>query len=71
MAMTDEDIHFIGRIIRQTDMAICFRERGADQVIWLPRSQVAIIHAAESEGLGSSEVKVIMPEWLAEKKGLL
>lgn len=61
-----DDIQFIGKIIKQTDMAILFRADdwqpdGSDDT-WLPKSQIAVIH-----GEGDA-VMIEMPEWLADDK---
>ncbi|MBW2135761.1 MAG: hypothetical protein JRG72_11155 [Deltaproteobacteria bacterium] len=56
------DLELKGKILKETDMAVLFSDGIACQV-WLPKSQIAIIR--EIEG-----VTVVVPEWLAEAKGM-
>jgi len=69
----DEEVHFTGTILRQTDMAVLFKGRTwqEDEAVWLPISQISIIQRTETEGFKAGEVTVSIPEWLAEKKDML
>jgi len=56
------DLELKGKILKETDMAVLF-SNGIACRVWLPKSQIAIIR--EIEG-----VTVVIPEWLAESKGI-
>lgn len=61
-----EDISVAGRIVKETEMSILFKEKGTQPGQpgeWLPKSQIAIVH--ELHGY----VTVTMPLWLAKHKG--
>ncbi len=71
--MSDTETNSTGTIIRQTDMSILFKGRTwqIDEAVWLPKSQIAVIQRTEAEGFKPGEVTVCLPEWLAEKKGMM
>jgi len=61
-----EDIKILGRIVKETEMSILFKEKDTQPGQpgeWLPKSQIAIVH--EVKGY----VSVTMPLWLAKNKG--
>ena len=68
-----DDVDFTGVILWESDMAIRFRGRtwGENESVFLPRSQVAIIHRTTMEGYRDGEVTVTVPLWLAEKEGMI
>ena len=53
--------------VRKTDAAILVRDAD-DHEIWLPLSQVVIL---EEDFLPGGSMKLLIPEWLAIKKGLV
>ena len=52
--------------IRATEAAILVRDADDNQ-IWLPLSQVEILE----QNFAGDQVKLLIPEWLAIKKGLV
>jgi hypothetical protein len=55
-------------ILRETEAA--FLVSDGDREVWLPKSQIG--NADELEGVNCMEdIEVIVPEWLAEEKGLI
>ena len=61
------DADFTGYILHKTDMAVKFYKDGDSifDAVWLPRSAIAVVE------LPDKQVRISMPEWLAEEKGLL
>jgi hypothetical protein len=61
------DADFTGRILHTTDMAVKFYKDGDSifDAVWLPRSAIAVVH------LPDKKVRITVPEFLAEEKGLL
>ena len=59
-----EDLTFV----RSTDAAILVEDPDGDEV-WLPKSQIEWPEEALAER--GDTITVTMPEWLAEKKGLI
>ena len=51
-------------ILRETDDAILVTDGSVE--VWLPKSQ--IVYEGEA---GDRNVEIILPEWMAEKKGLI
>jgi len=62
--MSDDDVTMFGDILETRDMAVKFRPRGWPFPVWLPKSQIAIVHGIEGP-------EVTLPIWLAEKKEIL
>ena len=60
------DVDIIGYILHKTDMAVRFFKADGSifDAVWLPRSQIAVVE------LPDKQVRISLPEWLAEKKGL-
>lgn len=56
-------VDFLGQYVGETPKAV--RVIIDEKDVWLPKSQV------EYERRSGNSVEVTMPEWLAEKKGLL
>jgi len=70
MGYNDRDEHlFMGKIVRETDMAILFHEESTGEEMWLPESQVSEITVSENAGEFNTEISI--PEWLAIDKGLI
>lgn len=66
----DEGLEFPCKIIRSTDKAyLCAfdDEDGKGKTDWIPISQII----KEEKIKDSSLVRIFIPEWLAEKKGLI
>ena len=59
-----EDIEIECDVIKETDMAYLIHDGNIEA--WIPKSQVS----DESESLGQI-TSIFIPEWLAEKAGLL
>lgn len=62
--------------VHGTDKAYCFSKLPKDKAqqedqIWIPRSQIEHITRLPAETGQWNECLVKLPEWLAEKKGLL
>ena len=71
--MAHDDVDFTGMIVRHTDMGFWFRGRTWEphEQVFLPRSQVAVVHRSEREGYKAGEVTVTVPYWLATKEGMI
>lgn len=54
-----------GEVTRETEKAVCVRLRGADDDIWLPKSQLATYPDFGEHG------DIVMSEWIAGQKELL
>ena len=68
-----DDIDFTGVIVRKTELGIWFRGRTWQpfEQVFLPSSQIAVVHRSEREGYRGGEVTVTVPLWLAEKMGMV
>jgi hypothetical protein len=62
MARDDEHITFDGHVVHETDAAVLFHVDDEDEDFWFPLSVVEL----DREG-GS----IMVPMWLADKRGLL
>jgi hypothetical protein len=71
--MADSDLDFTGIVLWEGDMAIKFRGRtwNENESVFLPKSQIAIVHRSEREGYKDGEVTVTVPRWLAESKDMV
>ena len=68
-----DDIDFTGVIIRKTEMGIWFRGRTweSHEQVFLPSSQIAVVHRSVREGYKQGEVTITVPLWLAEREGMI
>lgn len=51
----------VERFVRETDRALCIRPKDFEEDVWLPTSQIDTREADY----------VLIPRWLAERKGLV
>ena len=58
-----KEIEFYLEVKRETDMAILFTD--GVEGFWLPKSCITKDHVKDND------YKVFVPEWLAEKKGMI
>ena len=68
-----DDVDFTGTIIRRTGMGIWFRGRTWEphEQVFLPDSQIAVVHRSVREGYREGEVTVTVPQWLAEREDMI
>ena len=64
--MSDERVEIDVEKIRSTEAAILVRDAD-DREVWLPLSRVEILE----QNYAGDQVKLLIPEWLAIKKGLV
>jgi hypothetical protein len=64
----DEPVEIYCQKITETDLAILVTDDGGENEYWIPKSQ---IDSEFSEDHGDGTLTLFIPEWLAEKKGLL
>ena len=56
-----------GKLLEESDAAICVRETNGAQYWWIPRSQVGYCRKTKLAD-GTTEIVFTIPEWLIEKK---
>ena len=61
---TPKTVEIYGRIKRKTEKAVLIDDESME--VWLPLSQIVI-----SEPNRYRDVTITLPEWLAEKKGVI
>jgi hypothetical protein len=61
--VSNNDVTMRGEVVRETEMAVYFRPRGHYEVVWLPKSQVAVVHLADG-------VSLTLPVWIAKQKDI-